>query len=300
METENTPSLPVKTELAFESLLLITAFIWGMGFVAQRVGLASLPPFAFNAVRFFLGAAVLLPIMLLRRTTKAQLKAALKPGLLAGLVLSLGAGFQQVGMQYTSAGKGGFITGLYVVLVPIAAMMLGRKTAWRTWLGVVLSFGGLFLLSVNSDFSINKGDLLILIGAFFWTGHILVLDRFAPRVDPLALAAAQFVICAAVNGGLMLALESPTLTGLTDAAGAVLFSGVLTIGLGFTLQAIAQTKAHPARASIIMSLEAVFAALGGWVILHERLSPRELAGCAVMLAGMIIAQLPARQPRIAV
>jgi drug/metabolite transporter (DMT)-like permease len=187
-----------------------------------------------------------------------------------------------------------------VVLVPLAAIALGKKTSGRTWLGALLTFGGLFLLSVNSDFSINRGDVFVLVGAVFWAAHILVLDRYAPRVDPVALASIQFALCALLNGLLSLFTEQPSLQGFAGAAGAIAFSGLLTIGLGFTLQAVAQTKAHPARASIILSLEAAFAALGGWIILSERLSKRELLGCAIMLAGMILAQIPARQLKTAV
>ncbi|MBU0956490.1 MAG: DMT family transporter [Spirochaetes bacterium] len=293
------PARPgLATELAFESLLLITAVIWGLGFVAQRIGLEDLPPFAFNAARFALGALSLVPVILLRRTSRARLRACLVPALIAGVVLTLAASLQQLGMQYTSAGKGGFITGLYVVLVPIAGIALGRKTAANTWLGVVLTFAGLFLLSVTENFSINKGDLLVLLGAFFWAAHILVLDRFAPKVDPIVLAALQFLVCALLTGTTAFVFETPTAAGFSGAFPAIAFSGLLTIGLGFTLQAIAQTKAHPARASIIMSLEAMFAAIGGWIILGERLSPRELAGCAIMLSGMIVAQLPPVRRRL--
>lgn len=293
------PARPgLATELAFESLLLITAVIWGLGFVAQRIGLEDLPPFAFNAARFALGALSLVPVILLRRPSRATIRACIKPALIAGVVLTLGASLQQLGMQYTSAGKGGFITGLYVVLVPIAGIALGRKTAANTWLGVVLTFVGLFMLSVTENFTINRGDLLVLSGAVFWAAHILVLDRFAPKVDPIVLAALQFVVCALLTGITTLIFETPTVAGFAGAFPAIAFSGLLTIGLGFTLQAIAQTKAHPARASIIMSLEAMFAAIGGWIILGERLSPREMAGCAIMLCGMIVAQLPPLRRRL--
>lgn len=300
MSTEQHSGKGKAGELAYESLLLVTALIWGLGFVAQRVGMQNIPPFAFNMARFALGSLALVPLIRLRRTGRAMVKACIRPGLIAGLVLTLGASFQQYGMQFTSAGKGGFITGLYVVLVPLAAIALGKKTSGRTWLAALLTFGGLFLLSVNSDFSINRGDVFVLVGAVFWAAHILVLDRYAPRVDPVVLASVQFALCAVLNGLLSVLTERATAQGFAGAVGAIAFSGFLTIGLGFTLQAVAQTKAHPARASIILSLEAAFAALGGWLLLSERLSSRELLGCGIMLFGMILAQIPIRQSKTAV
>lgn len=273
----------------YESLLFITAAIWGSGFVAQRLGLQNLGPFGFNTLRFAVGTLVLIPILLARRV---RLSSIALPGLIAGLVLFVGSSLQQIGMQYTSAGKGGFITGLYVVMVPIAGMFMGRHTPARAWLGVLLAVAGMFLLTINQDLRMERGDLWVLAGAIFWTAHILVMDRFSPKVDPFALAAAQFAVCSLASAPMAFLTETMSLAAVRASALPVLWSGVLTIGLGFTLQAVAQTKAHPTRASIIMSLEAAFAVLGGWLVLRERLSARELIGCAVMLGGMVVAQLP--------
>ncbi len=281
-------------ELRYEGLLFIAAAIWGSGFVAQRLGMQNLPPFAFNGARFAIGSLSLIPVILLRRTGWQSIRAALAPGLLAGLVLTVAADLQQVGMQYTGAGKAGFITGLYVVLVPIAAMFLGKRTSLQTWAGALLALAGLFLLSVTAGFSMEKGDFIIFISAFFWTAHILILDRWAPRVDPIALASTQFAVCSLLSWAVALPFESFRAADFAAGMGPVLYGGLASIGVAYTLQAVGQTRAHPARASIILSLEAVFAVLTGWLFLGERMSARELIGCALMLAGIILAQLPGR------
>ncbi len=278
----------------YESLLFITAAIWGTGFVAQRLGMQDLGPFSYNAARFLVGALTLVPVLLARKVSIASMRAALGPGLVAGAVLAVAAGLQQAGLQYTSAGKAGFITGVYVVLVPIAAMALGKRTPPRTWLGAFCAFCGLYILSFSSISGINRGDALVLASAFFWTAHILVLDRWAARVDPIALACVQFAACSALcwlGAGLT---EAPTVADFVAGALPIAYGGVLSIGVAYTLQAVAQSKAHPARASIIMSLESPFAAIAGFVFLSERMGARELAGCALMLGGTFLAQWPAR------
>ncbi len=278
----------------YESLLFITAAIWGSGFVAQRLGLQSLGPFTFNALRFAIGSLALVPLALARR---ASFRPVLVPGLIAGSVLLVASGLQQAGMQFTTAGKGGFITGLYVVLVPIGAAFLGRRVDLKTWAGVALAVLGMFFISVDGEgLGLGRGELLVLASAFFWAAHILVLDRFSPRVDPIALAIVQFAVCAVLSVPVAALTESLGPGDIAASLWPVLYSGLLTIGVGFTLQAVAQVKAHPARASIIMSLEAAFAVLSGWLILGELMDARQLAGCAIMLAGMILAQLPGRSP----
>ncbi|HAE20823.1 MAG TPA: EamA family transporter [Spirochaetaceae bacterium] len=277
-----------------EALLFIAAAIWGTGFVAQRLGMLSLPPFAFSGARFAIGALSLVPLIVFRKTSWQTLRAALGPGLLAGAVLSVAANLQQTGILYTSAGKAGFITGIYVVLVPIAATMLGRHSSSRIWLGALLAFAGLFFLSIKDGFSMERGDLIVLISAFFWTAHLLILDRWAPRVDPIALAATQFAVCSILSWAVAFPAESFKAGDFVRGMGPLLYGGLASIGIAYTLQAVAQTKAHPARASIILSLEAVFAALAGWLFLNELLSLRELLGCAFMLGGIVLAQLPDR------
>jgi drug/metabolite transporter (DMT)-like permease len=281
-----------RSGLKYEALLFITAAIWGSGFVAQRMGMDSLGPFAFNGARFAIGALALVPVILVRRTPAAAVRAAAGPAILAGCVLTAAADLQQVGLQFTGAGKAGFITGLYVIFVPIAAFFLGKKTPGRTWIGAVLALTGLFLLSVSGTMQVEKGDLIIFISAFFWSAHILVLDRYAPEVDPIVLASIQFAVCSILSWVIAVPTETFSPGDFRNAAGPLLFGGLVSIGVAFTLQAVGQTKAHPARASIILSLEAAFAVLAGWLILKESLSTRELTGCVLMLAGIILAQLP--------
>ncbi len=277
----------------YEALLFITAAIWGTGFVAQQLGMQNLGPFSYNAARFLVGAIALVPVLFFRKVTILQVKAALPSGLAAGVVLAVAAGFQQSGLLYTTAGKAGFITGLYVVLVPIAAMLLGRKTPTRTWIGAASAMAGLYILSFSSIAGINRGDILVLVSAFFWTAHILVLDRWASRVDPLALACIQFAVCSGLCWVGAFTAEIPSAADFVSGALPILYGGIFSIGIAYTLQAVAQSKAHPARAAIIMSLESAFAVIAGYFFLAERLGPRELAGCALMLAGMFVAQWPA-------
>jgi drug/metabolite transporter (DMT)-like permease len=254
----------------------------------------NLGPFSYNAARFLVGALTLVPVLLARKVPFASVLSALGPGLAAGSVLAVAAGFQQAGLQYTSAGKAGFITGIYVVLVPIAAMAMGKHTPPRTWFGALCAFIGLYILSFSSIAGINRGDALVLASAFFWTAHILVLDRWASRVDPIALACVQFAVCSAlcwVGAGFT---EAPAVADFVAGALPIAYGGVLSIGVAYTLQAIAQSKAHPARAAIIMSLESPFAVIAGFFFLSERMGIRELAGCALMLAGTFLAQWPAK------
>lgn len=288
------PRIQLSVEARYEGLLFIAAAIWGTGFVAQRLGMESLPPLAFNGARFAVGALALVPVMLMRGTRAVAVKAAIKPALIAGAVLSVAANLQQFGMQDTSAGKAGFITGLYVALVPVAGIFLGRRTAPRVWLGAAVALAGLFFLSVSGGFTVERGDLIIMASAVFWAAHILTLDRFAPRVDPIALASLQFGVCSLVSWALGFAFESFKPADFASGLGPILYGGLASIGIAYTLQAVAQTKAHPARASIILALEAPFAALAGWAFLAEFMSARELIGCAVMFAGIVLSQLPER------
>ncbi|TFG82984.1 MAG: DMT family transporter [Spirochaetales bacterium] len=292
--SQSSSSGPVASEFKYDLLLLLAAAIWGTGFVAQRLGLRVLPPIAFNGARFGLGALALIPFILLRRTTFQALRKAAGPAVLAGFVIAIAANLQQIGMQSTGAGKAGFITGLYVVLVPITAIFLGKRTSVRTWLGAGLALIGLFLLSVTGNFTMERGDFIIFVSAFFWTAHILVLDHWAHRVDVIALTAMQFAVCSVVSWAIAFPVETFAARDFITGIGPVLYGGLVSIGIGFTLQTIGQTKAHPARASIILSMEATFAVLAGWLILGEILSVREISGCALMFAGIILAQLPGR------
>lgn len=272
-----------------DSLLLLTALIWGTGFVAQRLGMDSIGPMLFNGLRFALGALVLLPLLL--RDRRPARESALPGGILAGGVLFVAAAFQQAGLQYTSVANAGFITGLYVIFVPLIGLLLGHRTAAGTWIGALLAVAGLYLLSVTDRFTIAFGDLLQLAGALFWAIHVLLLARYSGRCHPLRLAGTQFAVCALLSLAAALLFEEITLAGILDARGALLYSGIVAVGLGYTLQVVAQRDAIPAHAAILLSLEAVFAAVAGWLFLQEILSLRALIGCALMLAGMLVAQL---------
>jgi drug/metabolite transporter (DMT)-like permease len=280
-------------------LLLLTAVIWGFAFVAQRAGMEFLGPFTFNTARFTLGSLSLLPLLLLNQKKKFQKeslnliadKNLFYGGLASGTVLFLGATFQQSGLVYTDAGKAGFITGFYIILVPILGLFIKQTTSMMTWIGAVVAILGLYFLSVNESFEINIGDILVLVGAFFWAIQILVIGFYSKRNDPFKLAFSQFVVCAALSLIAAVITESIELQNLVKAALPILYAGFFSVGIAFTVQVVAQKEAHPANAAIIMSLEAVFAVIGGYLILDESIPLRGLLGCAMMLIGMILSQL---------
>ncbi|MGO9412842.1 MAG: DMT family transporter [Spirochaetia bacterium] len=288
----------MKGSFASDSLLLLTSLIWGLAFVAQRMGMEHVGPFTYNAVRFALGSLSLLPVLAVsrRRAPFPSAAPSLRPlpvGVLAGVILFGGASLQQIGLVFTSAGKAGFITGLYVVLVPLAGLLWGQRAAWTAWAGALACVAGLFLLSFNERFGIEKGDLLVLLGAFFWAAHVQLIGWISPRTNPVKLASIQFATCAALSAGAALIAERPSLEGIRGAAGPILYGGLLSVGVAYTLQVVAQRRAKPAHAAILLSMESVFAALGGSVLLGERLGARGAAGCSFIFAGMMIAQLPA-------
>lgn len=288
-------------------MLLFAAAIWGFGFVAQRLGMNFLEPFAFNGVRFLLGSCSLLPLIwwFSRKQASAPTDQAslLKAGLLSGAVLFIAASLQQVGLLYTTAAKAGFITGLYLILVPILGLLLKHTTGLTTWLGAVLAVGGLYLLSINDDFSMSFGDMLQFIGALFWAVHILLIDHFSGRVSPLKLSSAQFLVCGLLSLLVSLLVEAPTLAAVVAGWQPILYAGLVSVGVAYTLQVVGQKSANPAHAAIILSLESVFAAIGGVWLLDETLSLRAWCGCGLMMAGMLLSQvrwpaatLPAPQP----
>jgi drug/metabolite transporter (DMT)-like permease len=291
-----------------DSLLLLTAIIWGMAFVAQRMGMEHVGPFTYNAVRFGIGSVTLLPLIAFRSRSARPAEAADTPpaapaepaarmsaivaGLIAGGVLFFGASLQQVGLLTTTAGKAGFITGLYVVLVPLFGLAVRQRAGWSAWVGAGLSVAGLFLLSVTDTFAIQRGDLLVLIGAFFWAGHVQVVGWLSRRTDPIRLSSVQFAVCSLASLLIALVFEHPTLDGIYAAAWPILYGGFMSVGVAFTLQVVAQRHAPPAHAAILLSFETVVAALGGALLLGERLAPRGIAGCAIIFAGMLVCQTP--------
>ena len=282
------------------TLLLITAAIWGFAFVAQRVGMDYLGPFTFNAARFILGSLSLLPLLLISRDQRPASenimprpgwKLVVFGGFSAGFLLFMGMSLQQVGLVYTTAGKAGFITSLYVVLVPILALFWKQSTNPGTWIGAVLAAIGLYFLSVTESFTVEFGDLLEFLCAFFWAGQVLMIGWLSPRIQSVKLAFTQFAVCAILSLLVAVGFEEISWNALVQATWPILYGGIMSSGVAFTFQVIGQRHTHPAHASIIMSLEAVFAALGGWLLLNEMLSMRGLLGCGLMLGGMLISQL---------
>jgi drug/metabolite transporter (DMT)-like permease len=274
-------------------IMLLAAAIWGFAFVAQREGMETMGPFLFNAARFFIGSAVLFPLVwYLSKKNKTptnketSTKKLLIAGTIAGLFLFLASSFQQVGIQYTTAGKAGFITGLYIFFVPLIGIFFGQRTGSGTWLGAFIAVIGLYLLSINDDFSIARGDLLQLICAVFFAAHILVVGYVAKRMDPLKLSLIQYVVSGVLSFFIAIAIEVITWQMIVDTAIPLLYAGVMSIGVGYTLQVVAQQHA-----AIILGLEGAFAVLGGWLILDENLSTRGLIGCGLMLSGMFLSQL---------
>lgn len=292
MSDSTTPASRRKGRLQADLLLVVVAVVWGSAFVAQRVGMEQVGPFAFNATRFAIGGLTLIPV-LGRQRLRSMPRNELHRGALLGGLLFAAASLQQIGLMWTTAGKAGFITGLYVVIVPLLLALFWReRAAWNSWVGAGLATVGLFLLSTDMDLRLAPGDGWVLGSAVMWALHVIAIGQIAPRHDPLRLALIQFVTCSLLSFVAALVLEPVTWPGLLLVVPAVLYTGVVSIGLGYTGQVVAQRHTRPAHAAIILSGEAVFAALFGWLILGESLAPRQLLGCGLMLAGMLLAHLP--------
>lgn len=276
------------------SMLWITAAIWGFAFVAQRKGMEYIGPFTFNGIRFALGSLSLLPLLFILKQDKSTVLSSglshLKTGLIAGIVLFAGASLQQAGMVWTSAGKAGFITGLYVIFVPILGILIGQHIHKYTWAGAILAVSGLFLLTVNEKLSISKGDLLVLTSALFWAIHVQLINRLVVNHSPLKISVIQFAVCAILSLFTAGLIETIEYQPILDAALPLLYGGLMSVGIAYTLQVFAQRHVHPTYATIILSFETVFAAIGGWLLLGETLSVQGLIGCVLMLAGMWVVQ----------
>ncbi len=289
-----------RATLKGDALLLITAAIWGSGFVAQRLGMDHVGPMTFNAIRFAIGLAVLLPVIRIRSSARNAARSnadrilprsCLIGGVLAGLVFFVAAGLQQTGIVYTTAGKAGFITGLNVVIVPLICLGVGRRSGAASWVGAALAAVGLYFLSAAGSLDVNRGDWFVLGCAFFWAVHILVIGHYATRTDPLKLAAVQFATGAVLSALAALVSEEITVEGIVAARWAVLYSGAFSVGIAFTLQVVGQRRAPPAHAAVLLSLESVFAALCGWLVLSETLTQAQILGCALMLLGTLVSRL---------
>lgn len=300
---------PAISVLYSDALLLLTAAIWGFAFVAQRVGMDDLGPFAFNAVRYAIGALVLFPLIRRRRragalgaeagaevaktpATRGSVFRGLLPFALAGGAMFIGASFQQVGLVSTTAGNAAFVTSLYVVLVPLIGSLFGRKTGLKDYLAAIVSVIGLYIITVGGGFSMAPGDLLVLAGSFFWALHILVIGRFASTVDPVELSAGPFAVCGLLSFFASLIFEPRPYEGLFSAAIPLLYGGLFSCGVAFTLQIVAQRTSPPAHASILLAMEGLFGAIGGVLLLGEPATPRLFAGGILMLAAAILSQVP--------
>ncbi|MCF2670064.1 DMT family transporter [Butyricicoccus pullicaecorum] len=283
-------------------MLITTALIWGVAFVAQSVGMDYIGPFTFNCVRSLLGGLVLLPcIFLLDRLdggkTAAQKKWPVLGGVCCGVVLAVASSLQQIGIAHTSVGKAGFITALYIVIVPLLGLLGGKRVGGRIWAAVALAVAGMYLLCITESFTIGLGDLLVLLCAFCFSIHILVIDHFSPNVDGVRMSCIQFFTAGILCGVPMLLFESPNLTDICAAWAPIAYAGIMSCGVAYTLQVVAQKHTDPTVASLLLSLESVISVLAGWVLLGQALSPRELTGCALSFCAIILAQLPDRASR---
>lgn len=292
-------------------LLTLTALIWGIAFVAQSAGMDYVGPFTFSCLRNLLGAVVLLPCIKFidywneksgipsqKPKTAEEKKVLLSGGICCGLALCVASNLQQIGIQYTSAGKAGFITALYIVLVPIFGLVLKKKVGIKVWISVVIAVMGLYFLCMTGDFSINAGDFYIFLCAIVFAIHIMVIDYFSPKVDGVRMSCIQFFVTSVLSSIPMFLFESVDMNAVFDAMIPLLYAGIMSSGVAYTLQIVGQKDADPTMASLILSLESVFSVLAGWMILKEVLSVRESVGCILMFVAIILSQLPERKKSI--
>lgn len=296
----------MKTKVRNSCLLFLTACIWGSSFVAQSVGMDYIGPYTFNCLRFLIGGLVLLPVIFFSRHRKKdqkdrskdrtlQKKEILCGGIVCGVVLCIASTLQQIGIIYTTAGKAGFLTAMYIVLVPVLGLFLKRKAGLQLWLSVGLALIGLYLLCMKGAFSLNGGDVLLILCAVGFSVHIMVVDYFSPKLDGMILSCIQFLVTGLISGIGMLLSEQFDWHMVLLAAKPILYSGVLSCGVGYTLQVIAQKGLNPTVASLLMSLESVVSVIAGFLVLHEVLFGRELLGCVFMFAAVILAQIPVKR-----
>lgn len=291
-------------------MLMIAALIWGVAFVAQSVGMEHVGPFTFNGVRCLVGAVALLPVIFFFDRKKKKEKTGQEEkkergigtkkdlvmgGLLCGGFLFLASSLQQIGIQYTTTGKAGFVTAFYIVIVPVLGIFLHKKISGNVWIAVALALLGLYFLCMTESFTIGKGDIYIFACAFVFSIQILMVDHFAPKVDGVKLSCLEFLVSGLLSLFFMFSLERPTLSGILAAGIPILYAGVLSCGVAYTFQILGQRDSNPAIASLIMSLESTFSVLAGWLLLHETLSTREAIGCIFMFVAILLAQLPEKK-----
>ncbi len=289
--------------------LLLAAAIWGLAFVAQSTGMDHIGPCPFNAIRSFLGALALLPVIAMldytageplsfwgAAKTTSQRRQLLKGGIACGAALAIASLIQQYGIAYTTVGKAGFLTTLYIIFVPIAGIFLHRRPTILMGIAAVAAIAGMFLLCISGSTSFGKGDLAVLCCAFFFTAHIMVIDHFAPRVDCVRMSCLQFFVAGVISTVAAVIFQQPcTLTAALAAWKPLLFCGICSSGIAYTLQIVGQKHVHPTIATLVMSLESVFSAVGGWLILNQRMTPREITGCAIIFVAVLIAQIKTQE-----
>ena len=274
-------------------MILMASFFWGTTFVAQMTGMDALGPFSYAASRFTLGFIFLLIVWLTQRKKRQRergYKSGFAVGLGAGLFMFIASSMQQVSMLYTTAGKAAFITCLYIIFVPLGAVILGKLIRTENWIGAVLALVGLYLLAIHEDFTIQRGDLILFVSSFFWAAQILFIDRFASKVDALELSVSQIFVCMVLSSLVMAIFETPTLGAVTNAWLPIFYGGILSAGVAFTLQVFGQKYTEPSTAAIIMSFESIFGAVSSWIILDEVMSNGEIFGCVLMFVGMLVTQ----------
>lgn len=282
-------------------LLLITATIWGTAFVAQSVGLAYIGTFTFNAIRSLIGAMVLLPFICKRQKTmaltgKQDWKTIITGGLICGIALCVASNLQQLGISHSTVGKSAFLTTLYIVIVPLLGLFFHKKVNRQTWIGVILATIGLYLLCMKEEgFTLQTGDVYLLLCALFFSFQIIAVDYYAVKVDGLMLSMMQFLVTGLLSAIPMIVLERPSLDAIKAAAFPLFYAGAFSCGIAYTLQILGQKYVAPSVASLIMSLESVIATLAGWVILHEVMTTKELFGCALVFVAVILTQIPVRK-----
>lgn len=300
-----------KQQIRNSFILLLTAFIWGVAFVAQSVGMDYVEPFTFNCIRSIIGGLFLIPCILVlnkvnpeRRTElsglspqeqKARKKKLLAGGIWCGVVICVASNLQQFGISYTTVGKAGFITALYIVIVPILGLFFRKKCSPAVWLGVVLAVLGLYFLCMSEGFRVQLGDFLVFLCALAFSVHIMVIDHYTQLVDGVKMSCIQFLVCGVLSGICMFLFEQPQIANILAAWQPILYAGILSCGVAYTLQIVGQKGMNPTVASLILSLESVISVLAGLVLLKQQLSSREIAGCVLMFAAIILAQLPSRR-----
>lgn len=292
----------MKQQIKSSLILLLTATIWGVAFVAQSVGMEYIGPFTFNAIRCVLGGLALIPVILVLKKKKEtgaenqekeDKKTLWAGGIACGVILCIASNLQQFGIMEASVGKSGFFTALYIVMIPVIGIFIGKRPGIKLWFCVALAVVGMYLLCMkDGSFTIERADIMLLLCTLAFSFHILVVDYFSPKVDGVKMSCIQFFVCGVLSAVGMLFTETPDISNIQAAWLPLLYAGLLSCGVGYTLQIVGQKGINPVIASLIMSLESVISALAGWVILGQVLSPKEILGCVLMFVAIIITQIP--------